>query len=284
MPADQQALQVELGRDAQVEVDVERVVVGDEGPGRGAAGDRLHHRRLDLEEAARVEERADARARAPRAPEDPPRLRVGDEVDVALAVAQLDVGQAVPLLRQRPQRLGEERQIARRDRQLAGPGAEEGRPRRRRCRRGRGCRAASRAGSGGGPGGRRAGASRRPSWRSRNVGLAVLADGRAPARARAGAAGSAASSSSAVVRRPSARARRRARGPIEARAGKARHRRQRGPRACARRFWICSSSSDMAVLRRIAARRGRLPAEPRTYSPNRCYLSDPLRLSFSRRQ
>ena len=54
--ADDQALQVQLGRDAQVEVHVERVVVGDEGPRRGAAGDRLHHRRLDLEEAARVEE------------------------------------------------------------------------------------------------------------------------------------------------------------------------------------------------------------------------------------
>ena len=36
-----------------------------------------------------------------------PRLVVGDQVDVALAVARLDVGEAVPLLRQRPQRLGE---------------------------------------------------------------------------------------------------------------------------------------------------------------------------------
>ena len=57
--ADHEPLQVELGRDAQVEIEVERVVVGDERPRRGAAGDRLHHRRLDLEEAARVEERAE---------------------------------------------------------------------------------------------------------------------------------------------------------------------------------------------------------------------------------
>ena len=59
--ADEQPLEVEFRRDAQVEVHVERVVVRDERPGRGAAGDRLHHRRLDLEESALVEEPADAR-------------------------------------------------------------------------------------------------------------------------------------------------------------------------------------------------------------------------------
>ena len=49
----------------------------------------------------------------------------GDEVDVALAVALLLVGEAVELLRQRPQRLGEQPQLARLDRQLAGLGLEE---------------------------------------------------------------------------------------------------------------------------------------------------------------
>ena len=39
--ADDQPLQVQLGRDAQVEVDVERVVVGDERLGQRAAGDRV---------------------------------------------------------------------------------------------------------------------------------------------------------------------------------------------------------------------------------------------------
>ena len=57
--ADDQPLQVQLGRDAQVQLHVERVVVRDERPRRGAAGDRLHHRRLDFEEAARDEELAD---------------------------------------------------------------------------------------------------------------------------------------------------------------------------------------------------------------------------------
>jgi hypothetical protein len=53
--ADHQPLEVQLRRDAQVHVDAERVVVRDERPRVRAAGNRLHHRRLDLEEAARVE-------------------------------------------------------------------------------------------------------------------------------------------------------------------------------------------------------------------------------------
>ncbi len=57
--ADDQALEVELGRDAHVEIEIQRVVVGLERPRRGAAQDRVHHRRLDLEEAARVEEAPD---------------------------------------------------------------------------------------------------------------------------------------------------------------------------------------------------------------------------------
>ena len=51
-------------------------------------------------------------------------LVVGDQVEVALAVARLDVGEAVPLLRQRPQRLGEHAELLRVDGQLVGLGAE----------------------------------------------------------------------------------------------------------------------------------------------------------------
>ena len=56
--AHHQLLQVELGRDAHEQVHVEVVVVRDERLGRGAAGDHVHERRLDLEEAQVVEERA----------------------------------------------------------------------------------------------------------------------------------------------------------------------------------------------------------------------------------
>ena len=53
--AHHQPLQVKLRRDAQVEIDIERVVMGDERPRRGAAVDRLHHGRLHFDEAARFQ-------------------------------------------------------------------------------------------------------------------------------------------------------------------------------------------------------------------------------------
>ena len=57
--------------------------------------------------------------------EDPARVGIDDQIEVALAVADLDVGQPVPLLRQRQQALGEEVQPRRPDRQLVGLGAEQ---------------------------------------------------------------------------------------------------------------------------------------------------------------
>ena len=50
--ADDQALEVELGRDAQEEVEVERVVVRGEGLRGCASGDLVHHRGFDFEVAA----------------------------------------------------------------------------------------------------------------------------------------------------------------------------------------------------------------------------------------
>ena len=78
--ADDQPLQVELGRDPQVERAVERVVVGGERPRERAAVERLQHRRLDLQEAALVEEaahRRDQPACAARTARAPPRWRSG---------------------------------------------------------------------------------------------------------------------------------------------------------------------------------------------------------------
>ena len=53
--ADDQPLQIELRRDAQVHVQIERVVVRHERPRRRAARNRLHHRRLDFHEIERIE-------------------------------------------------------------------------------------------------------------------------------------------------------------------------------------------------------------------------------------
>jgi hypothetical protein len=57
--ADHQPLQVQLGRDAQEHLLVQRVVVRDEGLGVGAARDRVQHRRLHLQEAVLDHEAAD---------------------------------------------------------------------------------------------------------------------------------------------------------------------------------------------------------------------------------
>ena len=78
--ADRQPLQVQLRRDPQVQIHVERVVVRHERPRHRAARDRLHDRRLDLEIAAIVEEARGwrrARGSAPRTRAATPRSRSG---------------------------------------------------------------------------------------------------------------------------------------------------------------------------------------------------------------
>ena len=125
--ADDQPLEVQLGRDPQVQLHVLRVVVGHERPGEGAARDRLHHRRLDLEKAAigMLHEPANRGQHAGARLEHLPGRGVDDQVEVPLPVPGLHVGQAVPLLGQRPMALGQELDAGRPHRQLVGPGAEE---------------------------------------------------------------------------------------------------------------------------------------------------------------
>ncbi len=92
---------------------------------RGAAVERLQGRRLDLDEARLVERAADLADRLGAGDEDVARLLVGDQVQLAAAEAGLDVGQPVVLLGRRPQRLGEQRDVLERDRQLAGARADD---------------------------------------------------------------------------------------------------------------------------------------------------------------
>ncbi len=80
----------------------------DERTGERAAGDRLHHRRLDFEVPPAGHELANRRDDAAARFEDPARIGVDDEIKVALAVPNLDIGQAVPFLGERQQALGEE--------------------------------------------------------------------------------------------------------------------------------------------------------------------------------
>ena len=98
--AHDEALQVQLGGDAQIEVLVERVVVRDEGPRVRSAEDGMQDGRLHLVVAVILHVAADGGHDLEALLERAFHLGVHDEVHVALAVTGLLVGQAVELLGQ----------------------------------------------------------------------------------------------------------------------------------------------------------------------------------------
>ncbi len=135
--ADDQPLEVQLEGDPQVQRHVQDVVVGDERAGVGTARVDVQHRRLDLDVAASVE-------RAPEAGDDlvahlegAPGVGVDGEVDVTLAEPGVRIGEAVPLVGQRAERLGEQVDTVGLDRQLAGTASSSPCRARRPSRRGR---------------------------------------------------------------------------------------------------------------------------------------------------
>ena len=99
---------------------IQGVVVRDERPRERAAGDRLHHRRLDFQESAGVEEPADGCDDSRPRLEHLPRIRIDDEIEIALPVPRLDVRQPVPLLRKWQQSLDEKLETLGPDRELFG--------------------------------------------------------------------------------------------------------------------------------------------------------------------
>ena len=125
-PADDAALEVELGRDPQVQRAVQRVVVRRERARQRAAVERLQDRRLDLDEAGVVELAADRGDDLRARDEQLARLLVGHQVELAAAVARLDVLQAVVLLGRRAQRLREHGEALDPQRHLAALRAHRG--------------------------------------------------------------------------------------------------------------------------------------------------------------
>jgi len=82
-------------------------MMGDEGPRDRTAGDRLHHWRLDLKEAALIEEIADRLNQLGTHAEGLARGLVHDQIEITLAIAALGIGEPMPFLRQWPQRFGQ---------------------------------------------------------------------------------------------------------------------------------------------------------------------------------
>jgi hypothetical protein len=99
--ADDEPLEVQLERDAQVEVHIEGVVVRAKGARRRPAGHRLQNRRLDLDECAAAEKGPGLVHQAAAAEEDIHHLGIRDQIKVALPVTELLVFQAVVFLGQR---------------------------------------------------------------------------------------------------------------------------------------------------------------------------------------
>ena len=124
--ADDAALERELGGDAQVEIAVKSVEVGDEGLGVGAAEDGVHHGGLDLHVAVGLHVAANQADDLAALAEGVANVGVHDEVDVALTVTDLAIGQAVELLGQWTQGLGEDLQVRRGKGELAALGADDG--------------------------------------------------------------------------------------------------------------------------------------------------------------
>ena len=123
--ADDEALEIELGGDAQEHVDIEGVVMRDEGPRGGAAGDGVEDRGLDLHIAAPVQIAADIGDEAGADLKITAGIVVHDEVHIALAVLELGIGHAVELLGQRAQGLGEQHHGLHMHGDFAGLGLED---------------------------------------------------------------------------------------------------------------------------------------------------------------
>ena len=117
--SDHQPLQIELGGDAQAEVDVEGVGVGHERPGQCPAGLGLEDRGVHFDEVLGHQLPAEGGDGLEPGIEHRPALGVGQQVDLPLPVAGVGGGQAVPLVGEGAEGLGEEPQLLDVHRQFA---------------------------------------------------------------------------------------------------------------------------------------------------------------------
>ena len=106
--AHDQALQVQLGRDAQKHLLIQRVVVRGEGPRIGPTRDRVQHGCFDFQKSVRdheIAQGADGFAAGHKAAAG---ALVGHQIDVALAVLDFLVMHAVELVRHGSQAFGQQ--------------------------------------------------------------------------------------------------------------------------------------------------------------------------------
>ena len=101
-----QSLQVKFRRDPQIQIHVERVVVGDERLRDGAARHWLHHRSFNFEESVLIQKLPHGLHQSAALEENFADFRIHRQIEVALAIAQFNIGQSVPFFWQRQQVFG----------------------------------------------------------------------------------------------------------------------------------------------------------------------------------
>ena len=117
-------LEVQLRGDAHVHVDIQRVVVGHEGPGGGAGSHGVEHRGLHLHEPFAIQIAPDLGDDGAALAEGLSDFVVHEQVHVPLPIAELRVLEPVELLRQGPEGLREQGQLPGVDGDLARLGPE----------------------------------------------------------------------------------------------------------------------------------------------------------------
>ena len=106
--ADEKPLEVQLRRDAQIQVEVVGVDVSEKRARVGAAVYLLQHRSLDLEKTLAQQRFSDCTQHLAACRDEVARLAVDRQVDVAGTDTGLWVGEALPLVRQRSQALADQ--------------------------------------------------------------------------------------------------------------------------------------------------------------------------------
>ena len=109
--AHHQTLQIQFRSNPEIQVDVQGIVMGDEGPCSGAPRDGVQHRGLHFQVALVVQHLPDAFDDLGPFHEHIPDFRVHDQIHIPLAVADFLIFQSMPFFRQGFQGLGEEFQF-----------------------------------------------------------------------------------------------------------------------------------------------------------------------------
>src|SRR3979411_667226 len=87
-----------------------------------STGNCLHHRGLDLDKAALMKELVTFARRSCALEKDLSRFRICDQVEIALTIANFDVGHAVPFVGQRTKRFRQHLKSSHSDRRFTGLG------------------------------------------------------------------------------------------------------------------------------------------------------------------